>query len=251
MPTIQQLVRKGRIKITKKSKSAALQSSPQRRGVCTRVYTTTPKKPNSAMRKVARVRLTNGNEVNAYIPGEGHNLQEHSIVLVRGGRVKSYSKSLMRKARAKKRPLLPDPRFGDPLVTRFVNMMMLDGKKSVSYRIFYDAIDIISEKTGEGNGLELWKEALNNVMPHVEVRSKRVGGATFQIPIQIRPDRKVSVAMKWLISYSRKRNEKAMANRLAAEVMAAAKEEGAAVKKRLDTHKMADANKAFAHFGRF
>lgn len=157
----------------------------------------------------------------------------------------------MRKARAKKRPLLPDPRFGDPLVTRFVNMMMLDGKKSVSYRIFYDAIDIISEKTGEGNGLELWKEALNNVMPHVEVRSKRVGGATFQIPIQIRPDRKVSVAMKWLISYSRKRNEKAMANRLAAEIMAAAKEEGAAVKKRLDTHKMADANKAFAHFGRF
>jgi small subunit ribosomal protein S7 len=157
----------------------------------------------------------------------------------------------MRKARAKKRPLLPDPRFGDPLVTRFVNMMMLDGKKSVSYRIFYDAIDIISEKTGEGNGLELWKEALNNVMPHVEVRSKRVGGSTFQIPIQIRPDRKVSVAMKWLISYSRKRNEKAMSNRLAAEVLAASKEEGAAVKKRLDTHKMAEANKAFAHFGRF
>ena len=157
----------------------------------------------------------------------------------------------MRKARAKKRPLLPDPRFGDPLVTRFVNMMMLDGKKSVSYRIFYDAIDIISEKTGEGNGLELWKEALNNVMPHVEVRSKRVGGSTFQIPIQIRPDRKVSVAMKWLISFSRKRNEKAMSNRLAAEVLAASKEEGAAVKKRLDTHKMAEANKAFAHFGRF
>ncbi len=157
----------------------------------------------------------------------------------------------MRKARAKKRPLLPDPKFGEPLVTRFVNMMMLDGKKSTSYRIFYDAIDIVSEKTGEGNGLELWKEALNNVMPHVEVRSKRVGGATFQIPVQIRPDRKVSVAMKWLISYARKRNEKAMANRLAAEIMAAAKEEGAAVKKRLDTHKMAEANKAFAHFGRF
>lgn len=157
----------------------------------------------------------------------------------------------MRKARAKKRPILPDPKFGDPLVTRFVNMMMLDGKKSTSYRIFYDAIDIVSEKTGEGNGLELWKEALNNVMPHVEVRSKRVGGATFQIPIQIRPDRKISVAMKWLIGYARKRNEKAMANRLAAEIMAAAKEEGAAVKKRLDTHKMAEANKAFAHFGRF
>ncbi|WP_421752705.1 30S ribosomal protein S7 [Croceimicrobium sp.] len=157
----------------------------------------------------------------------------------------------MRKARAKKRPLLPDPKFGEPLVTRFVNMMMLDGKKSTSYRIFYSAIDIVSEKTGEGNGLELWKEALNNVMPHVEVRSKRVGGATFQIPVQIRPDRKISVAMKWLIMYARKRNEKAMANRLAAEIMAAAKEEGAAVKKRLDTHKMAEANKAFAHFGRF
>lgn len=157
----------------------------------------------------------------------------------------------MRKARAKKRPLLPDPRFHDELVTRFVNMMMLDGKKSTSYRIFYDAIDIISEKTGEGNGLELWKEALNNIMPHVEVRSKRVGGATFQIPIQIRPDRKVSVAMKWLISYARKRNEKSMAVRLASEIMSAAKEEGAAVKKRMDTHKMAEANKAFAHFGRF
>ena len=157
----------------------------------------------------------------------------------------------MRKTRAKKRPLLPDPKFDDQLVTRFVNMMMLDGKKSTSYRIFYDAINIVSEKTQEGNGLELWKEALNNVMPHVEVRSRRVGGATFQIPMQIRPDRKVSIAMKWLISYSRKRNEKSMALRLANEVMAAAKEEGAAVKKRMDTHKMADANKAFAHFGRF
>ncbi len=157
----------------------------------------------------------------------------------------------MRKARAKKRPLLPDPKFGETLVTRFVNMMMLDGKKSVSYRLFYDAIDIVSEKSGEGNGLELWKEALNNVMPHVEVRSKRVGGATFQIPIQIRPDRKVSVAMKWLISYARKRNEKSMAQRLASEILAASKEEGAAVKKRMDTHKMAEANKAFAHFGRF
>lgn len=157
----------------------------------------------------------------------------------------------MRKARAKKRPLLPDPRFNDELVTRFVNMMMLDGKKSTSYRIFYDAIDIVSEKTGEGNGLELWKEALNNVMPHVEVRSKRVGGATFQIPIQIRPDRKISVAMKWLILTARKRNEKSMALRLASEILAAAKEEGAAVKKRIDTHKMADANKAFAHYGRF
>lgn len=154
----------------------------------------------------------------------------------------------MRKTRAKKRILLPDPRFNDPLVTRFVNNMMLDGKKSVSYKIFYDAIDIVSEKTEEGNGLELWKEALTNVMPHVEVRSRRVGGATFQIPMQIRPERKIATAMKWLIQYSRKRNEKTMAQRLAAEVLAASKEEGAAVKKRIDTHKMAEANKAFSHF---
>lgn len=157
----------------------------------------------------------------------------------------------MRKARAKKRPLLPDPKFNDQLVTRFVNNMMLDGKKSVAYKIFYDAIDIVSEKNQEANGLEVWKEALNNVMPHVEVRSRRVGGATFQIPVQIRPDRKVSVAMKWLIAFARKRNEKSMAQKLAAEILAAAKEEGAAVKKRLDTHKMAEANKAFSHFSRF
>lgn len=130
-------------------------------------------------------------------------------------------------------------------------MMMMDGKKAKAYGIFYDAIDIVSEKTGEGNGLEMWKEALNNVMPHVEVRSRRVGGATFQIPIQIRPDRKISVAMKWLINYARQRNEKSMAQKLASEILAAAKEEGAAVKKRMDTHKMAEANKAFAHFGRF
>jgi len=157
----------------------------------------------------------------------------------------------MRKTRAKKRAILPDPRFNDALVTRFVNMMMLDGKKSLSYRIFYDAVDMVSEKTQENNGLELWKEALNNVMPHVEVRSKRVGGATFQIPVQIRPDRKISMAMKWLITFARKRNEKSMAQKLAAEILAASKEEGAAVKRRMDTHKMAEANKAFAHFGRF
>ena len=154
----------------------------------------------------------------------------------------------MRKTRAKKRPLLPDPRFNDTLVTRFVNNLMYSGKKSVAYAVFYEAIDIVSEKTEEGNGLELWKEALNNVMPHVEVRSRRVGGATFQIPMQIRPDRKVSMAIKWMILYTRKRNEKTMAQRLAAEILAAAKEEGAAVKKRTDTHKMAEANKAFSHF---
>ncbi|ARV09194.1 30S ribosomal protein S7 [Winogradskyella sp. PC-19] len=156
----------------------------------------------------------------------------------------------MRKRAAKKRPLLPDPKFNDQLVTRFVNMMMWDGKKSVAFKVFYDAIDIVEEKKNddEKTALEVWKDALSNVMPHVEVRSRRVGGATFQIPMQIRPDRKVSTAMKWLISYSRKRNEKSMAQRLASEVLAAAKEEGAAVKKRVDTHKMAEANKAFSHF---
>ena len=156
----------------------------------------------------------------------------------------------MRKRQAKKRPILPDPRFNDQLVTRFVNMMMWDGKKSVAFKIFYDAIDIVEEKKTdeEKTALETWKDALSNVMPHVEVRSRRVGGATFQIPMQIRPDRKVSMAIKWMILYTRKRNEKTMAQRLAAEILAAAKEEGAAVKKRVDTHKMAEANKAFSHF---
>ena len=156
----------------------------------------------------------------------------------------------MRKRQAKKRPLLPDPKFNDQLVTRFVNMMMWDGKKSVAFKIFYDAIAIVEEKKQdeEKSALEIWKDALSNVMPHVEVRSRRVGGATFQIPMHIRPDRKVSTAMKWLISFARKRNEKTMAAKLAAEVLAAAKEEGAAVKKRVDTHKMAEANKAFSHF---
>lgn len=156
----------------------------------------------------------------------------------------------MRKRQAKKRPILPDPKFNDQLVTRFVNMMMWDGKKSIAFKIFYDAMEIIDEKKqdDEKTSVEVWKDALSNVMPHVEVRSRRVGGATFQIPSQIRPDRKISIAMKWLINFSRKRNEKTMAAKLAAEVLAASKEEGAAVKKRLDTHKMAEANKAFSHF---
>ena len=125
---------------------------------------------------------------------------------------------------------------------------MYDGKKSTAYAIFYEAIDLVSEKSGEANGLEQWKTALTNVMPHVEVRSRRVGGSTFQIPQQIRPERKISMAMKWKIGYARGRNEKSMAGKLAGEIMAAAKEEGAAVKKRMDVHKMAEANKAFSHF---
>ena len=156
----------------------------------------------------------------------------------------------MRKRQAKKRPLLPDPKFNDQLVTRFVNNLMWDGKKSVAFKVFYDAIDIVEQKKNndEKTALEVWKDALTNVMPHVEVRSRRVGGATFQIPMQIRPDRKVSMAMKWLIGYARKRNEKSMAQRLAAEFLEALEDRGAAVKKRDDTHRMAEANKAFSHF---
>ena len=156
----------------------------------------------------------------------------------------------MRKRQAKKRPLLPDPKFNDQLVTRFVNNLMWDGKKSTAFKVFYDALEIVETKKQdeEKTSLEMWKDALTNVMPHVEVRSRRVGGATFQIPMQIRPDRKISMAMKWMILYARKRNDKSMASKLAAEILAAAKEEGAAVKKRMDTHKMAEANKAFSHF---
>ncbi len=156
----------------------------------------------------------------------------------------------MRKKQSKKRPLLPDPKYKDQLVTRFVNNLMKSGKKSVALKIFYDSISIVEDKNNEDekSGLEIWKDALSNVMPHVEVRSRRIGGATFQIPMQIRPDRKISYAIKWLINSARKRNEKSMANKLANEVLAAYKEEGAAVKKRVDTHKMAEANKAFSHF---
>ncbi|AYO56984.1 MULTISPECIES: 30S ribosomal protein S7 [Chryseobacterium group] len=156
----------------------------------------------------------------------------------------------MRKTKAKKRPLLPDPKFNDQLVTRFVNNLMLDGKKSIAFKIFYDALDIVESKKGENEktSLEIWKDALTNVMPHVEVRSRRIGGANFQIPMPIRADRKISMAMKWLIKYSKARNDKSMAQKLAAEVIAAAKEEGAAYKKKTDTHRMAEANKAFSHF---
>tara|TARA_B100000925_G_C21565099_1_gene285339 strand:+ start:14 stop:490 length:477 start_codon:yes stop_codon:yes gene_type:complete len=156
----------------------------------------------------------------------------------------------MRKKQAKKRPLLPDPKFNDQLVTRFVNNLMLHGKKSTAYGLFYDSIDIVDKRkqNDEKTAIEIWKDALSNVMPHVEVRSRRIGGATFQIPMQIRPDRKVSLAIKWLISFARKRNEKSMAEKLANEILSAFKEEGAAVKKRVDTHKMAEANKAFSHF---
>lgn len=153
----------------------------------------------------------------------------------------------MRKATPKKRVLLPDPKFNDPLVTRFVNNLMYQGKKGTGFKIFYEALEKVENRTKE-NGLETWRTALTNVMPAVEVKSRRVGGATFQIPMEVRSDRKVSVGIKWMILYARKRNEKSMADKLAGEIIAAAKGEGAAVKKKDDTHRMAEANKAFSHF---
>ncbi|MDZ4715298.1 MAG: 30S ribosomal protein S7 [Cytophagales bacterium] len=153
----------------------------------------------------------------------------------------------MRKSKPKKRYLLPDPKFSDTLVTKFVNYMMEEGKKSVAYTIFYDAIGIVEKKSGE-SGLDVWKRALSNLTPAVEVKSRRVGGATFQVPVEIRPERKVNLSIKWLIDYSRGRGEKTMMDKLAAEILAAAKGEGAAIKKKDDTHRMAEANKAFSHF---
>lgn len=154
----------------------------------------------------------------------------------------------MRRRKAKKLTILPDPKFQDVQVTKFVNNLMYDGKKNLAFKIFYDAIEIVDSKVEDQAGLEVWKKALENVTPSVEVRSRRVGGATFQIPTPVREDRKNSLAMKWLIGYARKRNEKSMAGKLASEIIAAAKEEGAAYKKKEDTLRMAEANKAFSHF---
>ena len=154
----------------------------------------------------------------------------------------------MRKSRAKKRILMPDPKFGSILVTRFVNNLMLDGKKSIAFKVFYDALDIVSSKVEEEEALVVWEKSLENITPHVEVRSRRIGGATFQIPQPVRDDRRTSLGMKWLIDAARKRNEKTMANNLASEIVAGYKEEGAAYKKKQDTHRMAEANKAFSHF---
>lgn len=153
----------------------------------------------------------------------------------------------MRKSKPKKRYILPDPKFQETLVTKFVNYLMVQGKKNLSYSIFYGAIDLVEEKTGE-NGLDVWKSALNNIMPSVEVKSRRVGGATFQVPLEVRPDRKVALGIKWMIQYARNRGEKTMIQRLAGEIISASKGEGSAVKKKDDTHRMAEANKAFSHF---
>lgn len=153
----------------------------------------------------------------------------------------------MRKRKPKLRIAQPDPRYSDPLVTQFVNNMMWQGKKSTSFRIFYDAMDLIKDRTKQDEHA-IWKKALNNAMPQVEVRSRRIGGATFQIPTEIRPKRKISIGMKWLIKFARSRSGKGMAEKLASELIAASKGEGAAVKRKEDTHKMAESNRAFAHF---
>lgn len=153
----------------------------------------------------------------------------------------------MRKAQAKKLPLAPDPKYNDKMVTRFVNCLMWGGNKTVVLSAFYQALDKVNQITGE-DGYELWKKALSNVTPSVEVRSRRIGGATFQIPAEVRPDRKISLSMKWLIRYSRDRNGRSISEKLANEIIAASKGEGGAYKKKEDTHRMAEANKAFSHF---
>ena len=153
----------------------------------------------------------------------------------------------MRKAKPKKRIILPDPKFNDQLVSKFVNNLMLRGKKTLAFKVFYEAIDVVVERTKE-DGVEVWKKALANVTPAVEVRSRRIGGATFQIPSEIRPERKMSIGIKSLITHARKRNEKSMSQKLASEILAAYKEEGGAFKRKEDTHRMAEANKAFSHF---
>ena len=154
----------------------------------------------------------------------------------------------MRKAKVQRRELAPDPRFNDKVVTRFVNELMYDGKKSLALRVFYGAVDKVNESSEEADGYEMWKKALENVMPAVEVKARRMGGATFQVPVEVRPLRKTALGMKWLIKYARDRKGNSMIDKLAAEIIAASKGEGAAVKKKEDAHKMAEANKAFSHF---
>ena len=300
MPTINQLIRKGREPQKAKSKVPAMEQNPQKRGVCTRVYTTTPKKPNSALRKVAKVRLTNQREVISYIPGEGHNLQEHSVVLIRGGRVRDLpgvryhvlrgvldtqgvkdrrqspfqvrrqasqiiqarvspgtrfrnrlkrkrNNPMARRRRPEKREILPDPKFGDIVLSKFMNSVMLDGKKSVAEGIVYGALDNVETRL-KREPLGVFHDALNNVKPGIEVRSRRVGGATYQVPVEVRPERAQALAIRWLITAARGRSEKTMSGRLSGELMDASQNRGNAVKKREDTHRMAEANRAFSHY---
>ena len=217
MPTINQLVKKGRIKQKRKTSAPALKSCPQKRGVCVRVYTTTPKKPNSALRKVARVR---------WMP---------------------------RKGEVPKREVLPDPKFTDQpddvrrRITKFINTVMELGKKAVAEKIVYGAFDKVAERAKE-DPVKVFERAMGNVRPKLEVKSRRVGGSTYQVPIEVRPDRSQALGMRWLVSYARGRGEKTMVEKLASEILDASQNRGNAVKKREDTHKMAEANKAFAHY---
>ena len=279
MPTIQQLVRKGRQDKIGKTKTPALKGSPQRRGVCTRVYTTTPKKPNSALRKVARVRLTTGIEVTAYIPGVGHNLQEHSIVLVRGGRVKDlpgvrykiirgsldtqgvrsrkqarsrYGAKKEKKLMPRKGPAAEAPghhRPGLRLAARHLAGQQgpAGGKRSLAERIVYGALEGCREKTGTDPVVTL-KRALDNVKPTLEVKSRRVGGATYQVPVEVRPGRSTTLALRWLVDLlpaaPREDHDRAPDERAARRQQRPRRR----VKRREDTHKMAESNKAFAHY---
>ena len=288
MPTVNQLMRHGRGDKKAKSKVPALAGSPQKRGVCTRVYTTTPKKPNSALRKVAKVRLTNGFEVIGYIGGEGHNLQEHSVVLIRGGRVKdlpgvryhmvrgtldtpgvkdrkqSRSKYGAKLAEvgltgqtreqacrdAEKFPSARSCRIRSSRnvdVAKFINVLMTRGKKSVAERIIYGALDMIKKKAGK-DPLEVFTQALQNVKPMVEVKSRRVGGANYQVPVEVRPVRRMALAMRWIREAARKRGEKSMARASRASSPRRPKGRGGAMKKREEVHRMAEANKAFSHY---
>jgi len=154
---------------------------------------------------------------------------------------------MSRRQRAVKREVPPDPKYGSVTVTKFINALMLDGKKSVAERIFYDAMRITEERTGQP-AINVFKQALNNAKPVLEVKSRRVGGATYQVPVEVRPERRTALAMKWLVTYARERGDKTMADRLASELIAASRNEGSAIKKKEDTHRMAEANKAFAHY---
>ena len=259
------------------SKSPVLDKCPQKRGVCLQVKTMTPKKPNSALRKIARVRLSNGKEVTVYIPGEGHNLQEHSIVLVRGGRVRDLpgvryhivrgaldtlgvdgrkqSRSLLRgeevvssdasstvleprrattladcsrladvlmgRITASRKQLTPDPRYGSMLASKFINCLMHDGKKSVAQGVFYDALDIIKEKIPDVEPIEVFTQAVENVKPAIEVRSKRVGGAAYQVPMQVNRNRQQSLAIRWILMAVREKKGRPTHEKLAEELMAA------------------------------
>ena len=278
MPTVNQLVRKGRKAAKAKTKTPALAGAPQKRGVCTRVMTQTPRKPNSALRKVARVRLTNGAEVGAYIPGEGHNLQEHSVVLVRGGstqglaglplqdhprrarhgrrrgsqagplEVRRQARLVMpRRGEVQVREVEADAVYGSPLVTQVINKIMLDGKKSIAEQIVYGALETVGTKTGRPP-VEVLEQAVKTVTPVLEVRSRRVGGANYQVPVEVPQRRARTLAVRWLVTFARERREKGMPDKLANEILDALNQQGGAFKRKDDVYRMAQANKAFAHY---